>query len=133
MSSNSMNMSLLSQKALFFAGSSYLLDKFALKEQNEMRSILFAVSGASACFIADALGNYIPKNLSGNVMEGSVIEERIMEIGLISGSAYLTNRYIIGADNPNQGLIEKIGVLVASDLISTYAVDYLNGRALTFL
>ena len=96
-----------------------------------MRSILTA--GASGVFVADSLGNLIKPNLNSDVFEGKVIEERLLEIVLISASAYGVNKFVIGADNVNHGLIQKIGILVASDLISTYAVDYLNVSPLTFL
>jgi len=53
-------------------------------------------------------------------------------MGLISGSAFAIEKYGIGVNN-NNSMIETIGKFVVADLVSTYAVDYLNGRPLSFL
>ena len=125
----SMSMSLLSQKALIFGATTYGISKFGFKETNETKNLLEAVAGASAVFVADSLANYIP---TMGLEEGSVVSQRIVEMGLISGFAFAIEKYGIGVNN-NNSMIETIGKFVVADLVSTYAVDYLNGRPLSFL
>ena len=69
----------------------------------------------------------IPSQRSGSFMD------RILEIGLGTGSTYALNKFGFNNDlNPND-LMMKCAVIAGADFISSYVDDYLSGKPLRFL
>jgi len=57
---------------------------------------------------------------------------RIAEIGIGAGVAYAINKYALKNDFNSRNMLNKVALLAGADFISEYAVDYIQGRKLSF-
>ena len=109
------------------------LDKFVMKNQNMNESLYFglarAVGAYGGAIVAAAMQLPLP---SGDYFDGKTLEMRIAEIGVGAGVGYALNKYALKNDFNQKNMLNKLGILAVSDFISEYAVDYLQGRNLSF-
>ena len=109
------------------------IDKYALNQQNLNNSIYFGIAGAIGIFGAQIVTPLIPNQGSGTMIDPRTLEGRVLEVGLGTGATYALNKFVFLNDlNPND-LMMKVGVILAADVISEFADDYLNNRPLSFL
>ena len=109
------------------------LDKFVMKNQNMNESLYFGLAGAVGAYGGAMVAKAMPLPLpSGEYFDGKTLEMRIAEIGVGAGVGYALNKYALKNDFNQKNMINKLGILAVSDFISEYAVDYLQGRNLSF-
>ena len=109
------------------------IDKFVMKNQNMNESLYFGLAGAVGAYGGAMVAKAMPLPLpSGEYFDGKTLEMRIAEIGVGAGVGYALNKYALKNDFDRQGMLNKLGILAASDFIAEYAVDYLQGRNLSF-
>jgi hypothetical protein len=109
------------------------LDKFVMKTQNMNESLYFGVAGAIGAYGGAMVAKAMPLPLpSGEYFDGKTLETRIAEIGIGAGVGYALNKYALKNDYNSKNMLNKLGILAVSDFIAEYAVDYLQGRKLSF-
>ena len=109
------------------------LDKFVMKTQNMNESLYFGLAGAVGAYGGAMVAKAIPLPLpSGEYFDGKTLEMRIAEIGIGAGVGYALNKYAMKNDFNSRNMLNKLGLLAAADFISEYAVDYMQGRKLSF-
>jgi hypothetical protein len=109
------------------------LDKFVMKNQNMNESLYFGLAGAVGAYGGAMVAKAMPLPLpSGDYFDGKTLEMRIAEIGVGAGVGYALNKYALKNDFNQKNMLNKLGILAVSDFISEYAVDYLQGRNLSF-
>ena len=109
------------------------LDKFVMKNQNMNECLYFGLAGAVGAYGGAMVAKAMPLPLpSGEYFDGKTLEMRIAEIGIGAGVGYALNRYALKNDFNQKNMLNKLGILAVSDFISEYAVDYLQGRSLSF-
>jgi hypothetical protein len=120
-------------KPLVMGATIVALDKFVMKTQNMNESLYFGLAGAVGAYGGAMVAKAMPLPLpSGDYFDGKTLEMRIAEIGIGAGVGYALNKYALKNDFDRQGMLNKLGILAASDFIAEYAVDYLQGRSLSF-
>lgn len=109
------------------------LDKFVMKNQNMNESLYFGLAGAVGAYGGAMVAKAMPLPLpSGDYFDGKTLEMRIAEIGVGAGVGYALNKYALKNDFNQKNMLNKLGILAVSDFIAEYAVDYLQGRNLSF-
>ena len=109
------------------------LDKFVMKNQNMNESLYFGLAGAVGAYGGAMVAKAMPLPLpSGDYFDGKTLEMRIAEIGIGAGVGYALNKYAMKNDFNSRNMLNKLGLLAAADFISEYAVDYMQGRKLSF-
>ena len=109
------------------------LDKFVMKNQNMNESLYFGLAGAIGAYGGAMVAKAMPLPLpSGDYFDGKTLEMRIAEIGIGAGVGYALNKYAMKNDFNSRNMLNKLGLLAAADFISEYAVDYMQGRKLSF-
>ena len=109
------------------------LDKFVMKNQNMNESLYFGLAGAVGAYGGAMVAKAMPLPLpSGEYFDGKTLEMRIAEIGVGAGVGYALNKYALKNDFNQKNMLNKLGILAVSDFIAEYAVDYLQGRSLSF-
>ena len=109
------------------------IDKFVMKNQNMNESLYFGLAGAVGAYGGAMVAKAMPLPLpSGDYFDGKTLEMRIAEIGVGAGVGYALNKYALKNDFNQKNMLNKLGILAVSDFIAEYAVDYLQGRSLSF-
>lgn len=109
------------------------LDKFVMKTTNMNESLYFGLAGAVGVYTGGMVAKAMPLPLpSGEYFDGKTLEMRIAEIGIGAGVGYALNKYALKNDYNSKNMLNKLGVLAVSDFIAEYAVDYIQGRKLSF-
>ena len=67
------------------------------------------------------------------MIDVKTLETRMLEVSLGSASTYAINKFALKNDLKPNELIQKVGIIVAADLVGEYIDDYMNNRALSFL
>jgi len=119
-------------KAIIAGGVAGLLDKYVLNESVMENSIMFGASVATGIWLGDIVGNAIPDNMRTSLFDGKTVETRILEIGGTVGVAYGASK-LAGREILPYNALNKIGIVVVSDVVGTYASDYISGKPLEFL
>ena len=120
-------------KPLVMAGTVVAIDKFVMNNPNMTESLYFGVAGAVGVYTGTMVAKALPLPLpSGDYFSGKTLETRLAEISIGAGGAYALNRFVLKNDFNSRNMVNKIGILVASDFISEYAVEYINGKPLSF-
>jgi len=122
----------LALKASLMAGFVVAIDKIGLQNPDLNSSLLFGASAGAGVYIADAIAANIPANFKIAGLDGYLLETRLLEIAGVAGTAYFTDKIIIGNNFYENNSMQKIGTLVLADIASTYAADYLAGKPLSF-
>lgn len=125
----------LSTRPIYVGAVASTLDRFYMGEQSINKNIMFGASVAVGTAVGEVLTNKLPKmpTLDKNMYNGKTLTERIAEVGASAGIAYGVNKYVIGNDSTSGLTQKRIGVIVASDVIGTYAYEYMQGQPLEFL
>ena len=120
-------------KPLVMGATIVALDKFVMKTQNMNESLYFGLAGAAGAYGGAMVAKAMPLPLpSGDYFDGKTLETRIAEIGIGAGVGYALNKYAMKNDFNSRNMLNKLGLLAAADFISEYAVDYMQGRKLSF-
>ena len=111
------------------------LDTYVNRNPNLQDNITFGMCSAGSLFVGDFVANMIPTDVSGgnSYYSNKTVLQRVIEITVGSGTAYTVNRYVMKNDYAPSEMAKKLGVLMASDVLSAYCADYINGTPLTFL
>jgi len=109
-----------------------LLDIYALNEPILQNSIILGVTTASGIYAGDIVGKLLPDNLKTSLFDGKTVETRVLEVAGTAGFAYGASK-LAGREILQYNFINKLGIIVASDVIGSYATDFLMGKPLTFL
>jgi hypothetical protein len=109
-------------------------DKYILNNQNMNSNAVFGASVGIGIYASSLISPNIPKFLPdlGTMASGKALQDRVTEISLSSGSAYIINRYVMQNDYNSSDMMKKLGIIVAADFIGEYASDYFGGRALSY-
>ena len=124
-------------KSLIVGGTAFAIDKMYFKSTNLKNSMILAASMGSATYVASVLAPKLPdltNNLGGNsqMYDVSTVQERVVEVGLSTASAYVLNTIILKNMKPIS-LIE-IGILfLGSNIVGELATDYLTGKPISYL
>ena len=124
-------------KPLVVGAVAVVLDKYWLGEVDMMRSVYFggavAVGNYASQYIAPMI-NFIPiPTISKDLYDGKTLVDRIAEVGSSAGFAYMVNKYLLENDPYTNEFMVRVGVIAISDVVGTYAVEYLNNQPLQFL
>lgn len=120
-------------KPIFMGATIIALDKFVMKQQNMNQSLYFGLAGAIGAYGGAMVAKAMPLPLpTGEYFDGKTLETRIAEIGIGAGVGYALNKYALKNDFNRQDMMNKLALLAASDFIAEYAVDYMQGRKLSF-
>ena len=120
-------------KPLVMAGTVVAIDKFVMNNPNMNESLYFGLAGAVGVYTGNMVAKALPIPLpSGDYFDGKTLETRVAEISIGAGVGYGLNRYVLKNDYSYDQLLNKLAILAASDFISEYAVDYIEGRNLAF-
>ena len=120
-------------KPIIMGATIVALDKFVMKTQNMNESLYFGLAGAVGVYGGSMVAKAMPLPLpSGEYFDGKTLEMRIAEIGIGAGVGYAINKYALKNDYNSRNMFNKIALLAVSDFISEYAVDYMQGRKLSF-
>ena len=107
------------------------IDKYVFNEEEFNNSLMLAVSTTIGIYGGDLLSSTIPDNLKIPFINGKKIEGDILEIVGATSVTYGVNS-IINKPIPIGIMTEKLGTIILSDVIATYATEYLLGQALSF-
>jgi hypothetical protein len=104
-----------------------------MKTPNMNESLYFGLAGAVGVYGGSMVAKAMPLPLpSGEYFDGKTLEMRIAEIGIGAGVAYAINKYALKNDFNSRNMLNKVALLAGADFISEYAVDYIQGRKLSF-
>ena len=120
-------------KPLSTAAVAVALDQFILKESNMQKSLYLGVAAGVGVSAAGFVSGMIPAVNFGNQAyfgNGKGVSQRIAEIGLGTGVAYVINQYVLKNTGFRDNYMNQIGVIIASDLAGEYISDYIAGRPL---
>ena len=125
------NISDVTMKCIIAGLTTVVLDKFAIGEPDITKSIMFGCPTAASIYGAYLIASSIPDNFKSQYINGKKLEADVLEIGTAVGLNYAIATNVTGSI-PGFLFYEKIGVILASDLIATYSADYIAGRPLSF-
>ena len=109
----------------------FAIDKYVFNEEELNNSIMLGVSTVVGIYAGDLLSSTIPDNLKIPFINGKKLEGDILEI-LGAGTITYGVNSIINKPIPIGIMTEKLGTIILSDVIATYATEYLLGQALSF-
>ena len=119
-------------KPLASAGVAVLLDRLLLKQTDIKKNLSFALSVGAGIGIGAMVAKNLPIPDSPSAFgNGKQIGSRVLEIASGTATTYAVNRFVMKND-AGTGMIRKVGVIFASDLLGEYITDYANGRPLGF-
>ena len=61
------------------------------------------------------------------------VGERIVELASSAVSVFVVNKYLLRNDIYRDEMMIRMGLIVASDVIGTYASEYIDSKPLTYL
>jgi hypothetical protein len=109
------------------------INQFILKENDMNKSLYLGVASAVGVAGGQFVGSMIPPMNFGQQAyfgNGKGVSQRIAEIGLGTGGAFVLNTYVLKNTSFRDNYINQIGVIIAADLAGEYISDYVAGRAL---
>ena len=111
-----------------------LADRFIFTNTNVNNNAAFGGAVAIGLYASAMISPNIPRFLPdmGTLANGKLLQDRVTEIAVSGGSAYVINRFVMQNDYNPSDMMKKIGVIVAADFIGEYASDYFGGRALSY-
>ena len=124
-------------KSIIVGVAGFSIDKLYFKSTSLKNSMILASSMASASYVASLLAPKLPdmtQRLGGDtsMYDITTLQERVLEVGLSTGSAYVLNSMILKNMKPIS-LIE-IGILfLGSSIIGELTTDYLTGKPISYL
>jgi len=109
-------------------------DKYILNNSNMNSNFVFGGSVALGLYASAMISPNIPKFIPdlGTLANGKLLQDRVTEIAVSGGSAYVINRFVMQNDYNPSDMMKKVGIIVAADFIGEYASDYFGGRALSY-
>ena len=110
-------------------------DRYISNNTNTTMNLYFGASVGAGLYLSTMITPNLPKIFPENIgtlANGKLLEDRITEIVISSGSAYVVNRFVLNNDYNPSDMIRKLGIIAASDFIGEYASDYFGGRALSY-
>ena len=126
---NQINMNL---RPIMVGAVAVALDKYAIGETNLNSSLYFGVGVYASEYIAPYIAVDLPTP-SSTLYNGKTLATRLIEISSSVGGAFLMNKYLLQNDLYRNEVFKKVGVIALSDVVGTYAAEYINGSAMTFL
>ena len=112
------------------------IDQFFFNESDLTKSLTFGASAGAGAYIGMMIGSSLPdlsNTLPTFLGNGKGLMQRAAEIGSGTATAYVINKYVMKNTSYKENIMNKIGGIVAADLIGEYISDYLAGRPLSFL
>ena len=118
-------------------GVAAVLDHYVMDIPDLQRNLIFGAVSAGSLFAGTVASQMIAPAVSisgGNsLFQNKTIAERAVELSVGSAVGYAVNRYALNNDyNPSE-MTKRLGVLVLTDVVSTYASDYVFGQPLDYL
>ena len=118
-------------KSLIAGAVVFVVDNKVLKDADMYGSAYIAAASSVGIYAGSKLGAKLVPNITPNPSEQNIIE-RVAEIGVGVTTAYALNRFILKNDAYGT-TTKRIGAIVLADIVSTLAVEYLNGQPLMIL
>ena len=108
------------------------INQFILKENDMNKSLYLGIAAAGGVAAGGFVGSMIPPMNFGQAYfgNGKGVSQRIAEIGLGTGAAFVLNTYVLKNTSFRDNYVNQIGVIVAADLAGEYISDYVAGRPL---
>ena len=109
------------------------INQFILKENDMNRSMYLGIAAAGGAAAGSFVGSMLPDMNFGSQQyfgNGKGVSQRIAEIGMGSGAAFILNTYVLKNTSFRDNWMNQIGVIVAADLAGEYISDYVAGRPL---
>lgn len=103
-------------------GIAYLIESQYYKTDN-MTALKFGGAVAVGVFSATTVDNMLGLESSKVLSSGKGLENRFLEIGTASASAYVLNKYILQNDYSQEQMFMKLGQIVIADVLAEYAVE----------
>lgn len=109
-------------------------DKYLLNQPDMNKSLYFGVAVGAGIYASSMITPMLPSS-QGSIdgISLKTLETRLAEIGIGAGSAYAINRYVLKNELNRNDMMMKLALIGASDFVSEYLVDYLQGKPLSFL
>ena len=110
------------------------LDRYYLGMNNTNSNLMFAGAVGAAIYASELIAPSIPNigSLSDGMLNNKNLAVRLTEIGLGSAFAVGVNRYL-GNEYVNATTLQRVGVVIVSDVLGEYASDYLTNKPLDYL
>ena len=109
------------------------IDQFFLKESNMQKSMYLGAAVGVGVAGGSFVGSMIPPMNFGQQAyfgNGKGVSQRIAEIGLGTGAAFVLNTYVLRNTSFRDNYMNQIGTIIAADLAGEYISDYVAGRPL---
>ena len=109
------------------------INQFILKENDMNRSMYLGIAAAAGAAAGSFVNSMLPDMNFGSQQyfgNGKGVSQRIAEVGMGSGAAFILNTYVLKNTSFRDNYINQIAVIVAADLAGEYISDYVAGRPL---
>jgi hypothetical protein len=123
-------------KPLCVGGVAMALDKYALNEIDMKRTMIFGAVVATGSYVSEIIAPVITPDfpsLNAEMYNGKKVGERVAELATIGSSVFVVNKYVLGNDIYKDEKLQRMGVIVVSDVIGTYLFEYINNQPLSLI
>ena len=125
-------------KPLCVAVSAVALDQYVMKETDFKRSLVFGSAVGVGSYLSEIVAPHITPdipqlNFASSMYNEKKVGERIVELASSAVSVFAVNKYLLRNDIYKDEMMIRMGLIVASDVIGTYASEYIDSKPLTYL
>lgn len=139
MSTTNMNSLLQPQyvKPIISAVVATVLDRLVLKQEDTMSNVTFGVAVGTGTFVGQMIGTkasdlLLPNDTIIYTFSGKTLLQRAIELGSAGGASYVFNKYLFANDFNQSALPRRMAVIGASELISEYISDFMQGNPIAY-
>jgi uncharacterized membrane protein YwzB len=103
------------------------LDMYVLKNENMQSALIFGGTVAGSTFVSEMISKNIPSAVGTKYAS---TQERVIEVLLSTGVGYSVNKFVFKNDYNARNMMNRIGIIAASNFVGEYASDYFATRPL---
>ena len=125
-------------KGAFAAVIASALDRYWMGIDDFESNITFGAVTGGSVLIGTWASSMVHTSLLGTggvtgMYSDKTVSERLVEIGVGSTAAYYINTYGLKNELSTSQFNTRVMILVGTDFLSTYATEYMSGKALSYL
>ena len=119
-------------KSAIAGATAIAIDRYYFGERDIKSSLYFGGAVSAGIYAGTIIGPIAPDFAFGILGSGKQVEERIVEIGFGSASAYALNKYVFKNDYSRDQMLYKLGAIIVCDFVGELTSDLIAGRSLDF-